>query len=150
MQMNSTFKILSVLAAFAATPALAAEPDAHASHHPAGAPEATAPATPAPQTDAAPAAAQGCPMMKGQMMGGQMPMQGAQGGGAAPAPGGQMPMQGAQGGSRGMAGMGSGGMMMGGKGMTCTQGAPAKSSGAAHHRRHRHHRAHSPASSGAH
>ena len=146
--MNSTLKILSVLAAFAATPALAAEPDAHASHHPAGAPESTSPATPAPQTDATPGAAQGCPMMKGQMMGGHMPMQMAQGGGAAPAPGGQMPMQGAQGGSQGMAGMGSGGMM-GGKGMNCTQGAQAKSSGAAHHRRHRQHPTHSPASSGA-
>lgn len=127
--MNSTLKILSLLAAFAAAPVLAAEPDAHASHHPASAPESTSPATPVPQTDAAPGSAQGCPMMKGHMTGGQMPMHGSQGG------------------AQGMAGMGSGGMMMGGKGMTCMQGAPAKSSGAAHH--HRHHRPHNPASSGA-
>jgi hypothetical protein len=64
--MNSTIKILSVLAALAATPAWAAEPDAHAAHHPA-APAASAPA----------ASANSPSMNGGSMMGGRMMNMGA-------------------------------------------------------------------------
>jgi hypothetical protein len=64
--MNSTIKILSVLAALAATPAWATEPDAHAAHHPA-APAASAPA----------ATANSPSMNGGSMMGGEMMNMGA-------------------------------------------------------------------------
>jgi hypothetical protein len=64
--MNSTIKILSVLAALAATPAWATEADAHAAHHPA------VPAA------AAPAASANSPSMNGgTMMGGKMMNMGA-------------------------------------------------------------------------
>jgi hypothetical protein len=64
--MNSTFKMLSVIAALAATPAWAAAPDEHAGHHPAGAAAAvsTMPAKPG----EGPGAMQGGPMKGRRMM----------------------------------------------------------------------------------
>jgi hypothetical protein len=55
--MNSTFKMVSVFVALAATPAWAAPPDAHAAHHPAGASDTAAPVAGA---------------MRGEMPGGAM------------------------------------------------------------------------------
>ena len=63
--MTAALKLLTVLAAFAAVPALAAEPDAHASHHPAA------------QVEPAPVTVQKGAMGGGAMMGeGMMGMNG--------------------------------------------------------------------------
>jgi hypothetical protein len=117
--MTSTFRILLVLAALASSPVLAAEPDAHAAHHPAS--DSAASAVPAPNNDAAPVKTQGCPMMNGQMMNGQMPMQGSASG------------------QPGMGAMGSGGMTAGANGMNCMNGAHAQPAPGAGHRHHHHH-----------
>jgi hypothetical protein len=65
-RMISTFKMLSVIAALAATPTWAAAPDEHAGHHPAGAAAAVS-AAPPPKTGEAPAA-----MPSGSMKGRRM------------------------------------------------------------------------------
>ena len=65
--MNSTFKMLSVIAALAATPAWAAASDAHAGHHPSGA-AAAASATPAPKSGQQPAGMHGGSMKGHRMM----------------------------------------------------------------------------------
>ncbi len=119
--MNSTFKILAAVSAFAAVPAWAAEPDGHVDHHPAGA------AAPVPKADTTPGPAQGCQMMNGQMMNGQMmrgqaPMTGGASGQGMP-----KGMSGPQmSGPQGMAPMG-GMPMMNGKGMPCMNNPPAQS-----------------------
>jgi hypothetical protein len=109
--MTSTLRLLAMLAMFAASPALAAEPDAYAAHHPAGA-APTAPPAAGPDTEAA--SLQGCQMMKGQMMGKMNMPAGA----ANPAMAGIMPAQPAP-------GTASSGMMMAGKGMPCMPMSPA-------------------------
>jgi hypothetical protein len=65
--MNSTFKMLSLISALAATPAWAAAADEHAGHHPAGAAPAIS-AMPATQAGEEPGAMQGGPMMGRRMM----------------------------------------------------------------------------------
>jgi hypothetical protein len=99
--MSQLFKALPLLAVLAAAPALAAPADPHADHHPAP-PAASAPAKPDTKADGS----QGCPMMTGQMMGGQM-----MGSGGKPGAGAQP----------GMA-MGSGGMTQGDGHMHCMSG----------------------------
>lgn len=119
--MSSSFRLIALLAAIAAAPALAAEPDAHASHHPGDAASAAAP--PAPKSDATPAA-NSCQMMNGRMtMSG-----GASGQGMSAMPG----SQGQGGGQQAMPRM-----AMGGKDIPCMQGAhPAATDDSAHSHDH--------------
>jgi hypothetical protein len=108
--MTVSLKLIPLLAALAAAPAFAAEPDPHAGHHPAPA----AAATPAAKPEVKPDTAQGCPMMGGKMMGGQMAPQAGESG-----PGGAASTKGGQAG-----GMAKGGMMDG-KDMPCMHTPPA-------------------------
>jgi hypothetical protein len=112
--MTSTLKILAVLAMFAASRALAAEPDAHAAHHPAGAAPTPVPAPQAAGPDTGAASMQGCQKMMGKM---NMPA-----GAANPAMAGTMPAHPAP-------GTASSGMMMAGKGMPCMPMSPAPGAG---------------------
>ena len=74
--MTRLFKILPLFAILAAAPAIAAEPDPHAGHHPAVEADVATAATPPATTAEANPAMKACPMMDGKMGAGSSPMSG--------------------------------------------------------------------------
>lgn len=74
--MTRLLKILPLFTTLAAAPAIAAEPDPHAGHHPAVAADVATAATPPATTAEANPAMKACPMMDGKMGAGSSPMSG--------------------------------------------------------------------------